>query len=286
MAPSSFQGWCIQPLCHPSGDSLLVSRPVSDAFYVPDGDGFRATGLTRGPWDPDAQHAGPPGALLAREIEHCEPRENQQVARITLEIMRPVPLGRLVPSVQVVRQGRSVELLEGTLTDGEQELMRARAWRIRTEPLDLPEGLPREPPPPGPERGVKGEFPVSGSEGYWTAMDYRFVEGGFAEAGPALGWLRMRVPLVEGEEPSPLVRVMAAADSGNGVSAILDWNEWLFINTDLSVHLHRMPVGEWVCLDAVTIPQPNGVGMADTKLSDELGPIGRAVQSLLIGRRG
>ena len=75
----------------------------------------------------------------------------------------------------------------------------------------------------------------------------------------------MRVPLVEGEEPSPLVRVMAAADSGNGVSATLDWNEWLFINTDLTVHLHRMPEGEWVCLDAVTIPEPNGIGMADTQ---------------------
>ena len=116
-------------------------------------------------------------------------------------------------------------------------------------------------------------------------MDYRFVKGAFHELGPALGWLRMKVPLVEGEEPSPLVRVMAAADSGNGVSAVLDWNEWLFINTDLSVHLHRMPEGEWIGLDAVTIPEPNGVGMADTKLLDERGPIGRAAQWLLIGRR-
>jgi Thioesterase-like superfamily len=260
---------------------------VSDAFYVPDGDGFAATELTRGPWDPDAQHAGPPGALLAREIERCEPRENQQVARITLEIMRPVPLARLGVQARVVRSGRSVELLEAELIDADgNELIRARAWRIRTQMLDLPEGLPRYPPPPGPEQGEEGEFPVTGSVGYWTAMDYRFVSASFKEAGPALGWLRMRVALVAGEEPSPLVRVMAAADSGNGVSAILDWNEWLFINTDLSVHLHRMPEGEWVCLDAVTIPQPNGVGMADTKLSDERGPIGRAVQSLLIGRRG
>jgi Thioesterase-like superfamily len=258
---------------------------VSDAFFTRDGDGYLATGLTRGPWDPDAQHAGPPSALLAREIENCQGDDGKQVARITLEILRPVPLARLVPSVRVVRQGRSVELLEGTLTDGEHELMRARAWRIRTESLDLPDGLPMEPPPPGPDQGEEGEFPVTGSEGYWTAMEYRFMRGGFKEAGPALGWLRMRVPLVEGEEPSPFVRVMAAADSGNGVSAILDWKEWLFINTDLSVHLHRMPEGEWVALDAVTIPEPNGIGMADTKLSDRRGPIGRAVQSLLVGRR-
>ena len=258
---------------------------MADAFYTRDGDGYLSTEFTRGPWDPDSQHAGPPSALLAREIEACEPRDGAQVARITLEILRPVPLGRLVPSAKVVRPGRSVELIEASLTDGDSELMRARAWRIRIEPLDLPEGLPKEAPPPGPEQGEPGVFPVTGSEGYWTAMDYRFVRGGFDEVGPALGWLRMRVPLVEGEQPSPLVRVMAAADSGNGVSAILDWNEWLFINTDLSVHLHRMPEGEWVCLDAVTIPEPNGIGMADTKLWDERGAIGRAVQSLLVGRR-
>ena len=258
---------------------------MADAFYTREGDGYRASELTRGPWDADAQHAGPPGALLAREIEGLEPREGRQVARITVEILRPIPLARLEARARVVRPGRSVELIEGTLGDGEQELMRARAWRIRTEPLELPEGLPQGQPPPGPDHGQPGEFPVSGSEGYWTAMDYRFVKGGFDEVGPALGWLRMRVPLVEGEEPSPLVRVMAAADSGNGVSAILDWKEWLFINTDLSVHLHRLPEGEWVCLDAVTIPEPNGIGMADTKLWDERGPIGRAVQSLLVGRR-
>ena len=259
---------------------------MGDAFYTREGDGYQATELTRGPWDPDAQHAGPPSALLAREIEGCEPRENQQVARITLEIMRAIPLARVQVQARVVRSGRSVELLEAELLDDAgTELIRARAWRIRTERLELPDGPPQAPPPPGPDQGREGQFPVTGSRGYWTAMEYRFVKGGFGEAGPALGWLRMRVPLVDGEEPSPLVRVMAAADSGNGVSAILDWNEWLFINTDLSVHLHRMPEGEWVCLDAVTIPEPHGVGMADTRLSDERGPIGRAVQSLLIGRR-
>jgi hypothetical protein len=265
--------------------ALLVSRPVSDSFYTRDGDGFRATEFTRGPWDPDAQHGGPPSALLAREIERCGPQDGKQVARITLEILRPVPLGRLEVSAALVRPGRSVELIEGTLTDGEQELIRARAWRIRTEDLELPADLPRDGPPPGPEHGEAKDFPVVSQIGYWKGMEYSFVEGSFLEPGPAVVWLRMRVPLVDDEEPSPLVRVLAAADSGNGVSATLDWRNHLFINTDLTVHLHRMPEGEWVCLDAATIPEPNGIGMADTKLSDEHGPIGRAVQSLLVGTR-
>lgn len=258
---------------------------MSEAFYVPDGDGFAATELTRGPWDAEAQHAGPPSALLAREIERCEPGDGKQMARITLEILRPVPLARLTASARVVRPGRSVELIEGELSDGEEELIRARAWRIRTEALDLPDGLPDDERPPGPDEGEAKDFPVTAETGYWKAMDYRFVTGAFMEPGPALVWLRMRVPLVDGEDPSPLVRVMAAADSGNGVSAALDWREWVFINTDLSVHLHRLPAGEWVCLDALTVLEPNGIGMSDTQLADERGPIGRAVQSLLVGRR-
>jgi hypothetical protein len=116
-------------------------------------------------------------------------------------------------------------------------------------------------------------------------MEYRFVSGAFLEPGPAIVWMRMLHPLVEGEDPSPLQRVAVAADSGNGVSAALDHRRFLFINTDLTIHLHRLPDGEWVCLDARTWPEPNGVGMADTLLLDERGPIGRAAQTLLVASR-
>jgi hypothetical protein len=116
-------------------------------------------------------------------------------------------------------------------------------------------------------------------------MEYRFVRGGFTELGPATVWMRMRHPLVEDEEPSPLQRLLTAADSGNGVSATLDLARYLFINVDLSVHLHRLPEGEWVCLDAITVPQPNGLGLADTALHDRTGPLGRALQTLLVRER-
>jgi hypothetical protein len=140
--------------------------------------------------------------------------------------------------------------------------------------------------PPGPDEAKPGRFPDTGQDvGYHTAMEYRFVRGGFAEPGPAVAWMRMRVPLVDGEEPSPLERVLVAADSGNGVSATLDWSRFLFINVDLSVHLHRPMTGEWVCLDAITIPERTGIGIADTALYDERGPIGRADQTLLVDAR-
>jgi hypothetical protein len=260
---------------------------VPEAFYERDGDRYAATELTRGPWDPGAQHAGPPAALLGREIELLPEAGEFQVGRLSFEILRSVPIASLAVSARVVRPGRRVQLVEAELSDGEQLLMRAAAWRIRTAPVDLPENpLAAAEPPPGPEQGVEVDFFPTGQErGYHTAMECRFVAGSFVEPGPATVWLRMRQPLVTGEEPSPLQRTLVAADVGNGVSATLDYRRFLFINVDLTVHLERMPAGEWICVDAVTLPQPNGLGTAESVLSDREGRIGRALQTLLIAQR-
>jgi hypothetical protein len=255
---------------------------MGSAFYMRAGDRFVPSESTRGPWDPGAQHAGPPAALLGRALERCDPRDGMQVGRVTLEILSPVPLAPLETHARVVRPGRSVELLEASLSGPDGEVMRATAWRLRSGDVDLPAGS--DPAPAGPEHGASRDFFPTGQDvGYHTAMEYRFVEGAFLELGPATVWLRMRVPLVEGEEPSPLERVLVAADSGNGVSATLDYQRYLFINTDLSVHLLRMPVGEWVCLDAIT--HVDGLGLSDTALWDERGRIGRAAQTLLVRQR-
>lgn len=260
---------------------------MPDSFYVAEGDGFRATELTRGPWDPVAQHAGPAAALLAREIEALDDAAAFQVGRVTLEILRPVPIDLVRPRARVVRPGRRVQLAEATLTHGEDVIIRALAWRIRTAAVDFPGvAAPPEDSVPGPGEGAPADFFETGHDiGYHSAMEYRFVSGSFLEPGPAVVWMRMRQPLVAGEEPSPLQRVLVAADSGNGVSASLDWLRFLFINVDLTVQLERLPEGEWVCLDAATRPQPNGIGSADTLLRDERGRIGRALQTLLISER-
>ena len=128
-------------------------------------------------------------------------------------------------------------------------------------------------------------FPASHEVGYSEAMETRFLEGGFLEPGPAKAWYRMRIPLVDEEEPSPVARVMVAADSGNGCSAPLDYNKYVFINTDLTVGLFRAPVGDWVLLDAVTRPEHSGAGLTDTTLYDREGRIGRAIQTLMVRAR-
>jgi hypothetical protein len=267
---------------------------VPESFYERDGDGFVATELTRGPWDPGAQHAGPPAALIAREIEGLDggrvgggEGERAQVGRITYEILASVPIGPVRVEAEVLRPGRRVELVTATLSgeDG-AALIRAQGWRLRASEVefDSPPGMPG--PPPGPAEGEAVAFFETGLEhGYQTAMDIRFVRGAFLEPGPAEVWLRMKVPLVTGEDPSPLQRVMVAADAGNGVSAPLDWRRYLFINVDLTVHLHRMPAGEWVGLDALTIPEPSGIGVTTSDLRDEAGPIGHAGQTLLVAER-
>jgi hypothetical protein len=254
-----------------------------NAFYERDGDVFVPSELTRGPWDPGAQHAGPPAALLGRAVE----AEGLQVGRVTVEILRPVPLAPLALTHRVVRPGRSVELVEAVLAEAEdeqRELARALAWRLQPQ-AGVAEGDPG-PPPAGPEAGrTVPFFPTGEAVGYHTAMDVRFVDGAFTEPGPAVVWMRMRVPLVAGEPTSPLARVLVAADAGNGVSAALDYRRFVFINTELTVHLLREPDGDWVRLDAVTHLGAPGLGLAESVLSDARGRIGRAAQTLLVRPR-
>ena len=259
---------------------------MSEAFFEARGpDRFQATELTRGPWDPGLQHAGPPAALLGRAVERHGDRGDLQVARVTFEIARPLPIAELRVATRLLRGGRSVELVEAGLLAGEAEVMRATALRVRTADLDLPAGLVPGPRLPGPDAGRSMPFFPTGQEvGYHTAMDVRFVAGSFLELGPATVWMRMRHPLVPGEAPSPLCRVLVAADSGNGVSAALDYRRWRFINPDLTVYLMRPPAGDWVALEAATTAAA-GVGLADTALHDEQGPLGRAAQALFIDRR-
>lgn len=258
---------------------------MTQAFYEPAGDGrFVATPLTRGPWSVDAQHGGPPAALLGRALERCEPRRDARIARTTFDFLRPVPIGPLTVEAGVQRPGRRVCLLVASLSADGTEVMRAQAWRIRTRDLEVDEAA--DPAPPPPETGdARSIYPATDDVGYHTAMEWRFIAGDWRAIGSSTVWLRMLVPLVAGEAPTPLQRVLVAADSGNGVSAALDFDTHIFINPDLTVALHREPVGDWVALDAATSVSSDGVGLASSTISDRQGRIGRGLQSLLVDRR-
>jgi acyl-coenzyme A thioesterase PaaI-like protein len=251
------------------------------AFFEDLGAGrFRATSHAIGPWDERFQHGGPPSALLGRAIERTAPRADVMVARITVEILGPVPVADLSVRAEVVRPGRSVELVEATLTHEERPVARATAWRVRRTAGVSVESKGRSLALPEQSLDNSGWGP-----GYMRSMEWRFAEGSLDRRGPAAAWARMRVPLVDDEPVSPLSRVLVLADSGNGVSRELAFSSWQFINPELTVHLHREAVGEWICLDAATTISDGGVGLATSQLSDADGPIGVGAQSLLVSPR-
>lgn len=264
------------------------------SLYEPLGDGrVRATAITRGPWDPGAQHGGAPSALLGRAIEAVEPGADMRVARVTLELLRPVPVGELRVEAELVRPGRRVQLVAARLLHGDRLVMQALALRLRRAPggsAPVGEGGPPPHPVPAAAPGDAGLGRAPGSEDGGPsfgrdAVAIRFADGDFFERGPAFAWIALRAPVVGGEAPTPLQRALAAADFPNGISSVLDWREHLFINPDLTVHLERDPEGAWIGLDAETSIGDDGTGQATAVLYDARGRFGRAVQALFVDRR-
>jgi hypothetical protein len=257
---------------------------LTEPVFHRDGDAFVPTGHARGPWDPGRLHGGGPAALIAEAVQ----ADGYLVARLTVDFLGPVPMAPLTISARTTKPGRSFQLAEAEVSAEGQAVVRARAVRLRRGHVELPPRADDDPPPPAPHTGRRDAFPARDghAEGFHrTAMEIRFVDGtGFGQ-GPARAWFRLAVPLVDEEPASPLARVLAAADFGNGVSRIVDFDDYLFVNTDLTVHLHREPAGEWVLLDARTRLEPHGAGLAHSVLSDERGRIGLAAQSLFVAER-
>ncbi len=241
-----------------------------------------------GPWDPGALHGGPVAALLAGAAESCGAMASGESpmhpARMTVELLRPVPTDVLDVTATVVRPGRKVQLVVAEVSHAGTALARMTLLRIRSTDVAVPDSV-GEDDPPLPDEGNALE--MIRTRTHWdgfhnTGVEHRFVRGIFGEPGPATDWIRLLVPVVPGAPPTPLQRVAAAADFGNGISAIVSWETHAFINPELTVHLYRLPAGEWVCLDAVTRLSANGTGLAESVLYDERGRIGRAAQALLV----
>jgi hypothetical protein len=261
---------------------------VAEAIFIPQGDGrYFATGSARGPWDPNAQHGGAPASLLAHAFEALPAVEGLEIARITYELLRPVPLGDLIVRAEVVRPGRRVQLMDASIvTPDEVEVVRARALSVQRA-RDMPdEVLTSGSVPPPPVDGRANDYPPQHHKLFaLDGVELRFVAGAFREPGPATAWFRLRLPVIQGAETTPLQRMTAAADFGNGISAPFSWDEYLFINPDLTLYVEREPLGEWVCLEATTRISAGGIGLSESVMYDERGRVGRAVQSLLVAKR-
>jgi hypothetical protein len=251
---------------------------------------FFASELTRGPWSNAHQHGGPASGLLARAIERVDGQAGGQpnswfVTRMTVELLRPIPIAApLEVMTDVLARGRTVQRIAAALLSGDEQLAVAVAVRVRVHELAIPihpqrDDIPRLPPL---ERCRPFEFPFfRHAVGYHTAMEVRAAEGEFGRGDFGV-WMRPRVALIDGEVTTPLQRVMICADAGHGVGTALDTSQWSFINPDLSVHVHRLPVDEWLGMQARTSSNPLGFGVCRTIFSDRHGELGLGVQSQVI----
>lgn len=272
--------------------SMTKSIPPG-AFAAVSASVYRASALTRGPWHPEHQHAGPPIALVCRAIERAALEHGlTHVSRLTANLLRPVPIAELTVDVGTDYVGRNAGHFSASLSVGDKVVARFTALVQRESAVELPAALPPDPPghspparPQPPETSKPGTFPFAGKHvGYADLVENRVASGVFF-SGPCAIWFRLAHPLVEGEVPSVYQRVAVAADSGNGISAVLDFSKYIFVNSDLTINLLRRPRGDWVCLDARTHLGAEGCGLAASNLFDADGLIGMATQSLSIRAR-
>nr|WP_040749275.1 thioesterase family protein [Nocardia transvalensis] len=246
---------------------------------------YRATESTVSVWAATMQHGAPPSALLGRAVERCAPRADARVARLTMEILGPIPVAEIDVRAWVERPGKRVEMVAAELVaarpDGSRRVVAtARAWRIATSDTAAVASAGITPLPPiSATAGVDPTIPSGWDGGYLKTVDLRTISGGRRV------WVRPLTVVVDDEPMSPLVRTLAVADIANGVGAQLDPVDWTFLNTDLTVTLFRAPEGEWIGLDVQTSLGPDGIGTVATVLHDEQGPLGRALQTLEVRAR-
>jgi acyl-coenzyme A thioesterase PaaI-like protein len=254
---------------------------AGSCFYEPVGDGrFRSTPATAGPWSEQAQHGGPPAALLARALELLDEGPARAIGRFTMDLLGPVPVEEVTVDARVLRPGRTVSLRQAELADERGRVVaRAQAWAFPDGPGPTSS---IDPLPHSPSDGHREDPPASWHRGYLDAVEWQWIEGAVTRPGPAVVWMRPRLTLVPDEQMSPLQRLLTCVDSASGASAALDPRAWSFMNTELTVHLLRPPGGEWVCLDARTFLGGGSVGLATSDVYDEQGLVARSAQSLLV----
>jgi hypothetical protein len=256
-----------------------------NAIYRVDGDRVVTSPDAAGPWDAGMQHGSAPAALVVWAAESILTPAPMHIARVTIDLMRPVPVAPLTLQTEVLRQGRKIQLCAIRLLAADVVVVSATVLKVRTQALALPPEaaeLPLE--LPGPDQAPE-EKPSFSTSPFVTGISMRAARGRFGVPGPGAIWYRADRPLVEGSPVSQAMRAVVAADFCNGTSAVLDFRQWTFLNADLTVSFARQPVGPWILLDAESWIGPDGAGLAMARLADAGGYFGRAVQSLVIEKR-
>ena len=256
-----------------------------DAVYRVEGNRVISSPHAAGPWNPHMQHGSAPSALVTWLAEQMPTASPMAVSRVTVDLMRPVPVAPLTYEIEVLREGRKIQLVGIRLLSNGTVVVNATVLKIRIAEQPLPPDIGDAPlTVPLPDHPGLAE-PKDHSSPFVSGVTIRAVHGGFLTLGPGAIWYRANRAIIEGQPISQVMRAMIAADFSNGSSSVLSFKEWTFLNADLTVNLARPPVGDWVLLDSESWIGPDGAGLAASKLADKNGYFGRAVQTLVIERR-
>ncbi|MEZ5954617.1 MAG: thioesterase family protein [Hyphomonas sp.] len=253
-----------------------------EPYFYRKGSSVIATGHGAGPWDARMLHGGAPTALIAGLVEDLPSEVPMRVTRLTVDLQRPVPVGELDVEVNVTREGRNIQTAEIFLSSGGKQVVRASALKIRKEALDLPEGAALAEMP---LEVTGGRAPFSRTDGFNSAVEMREAPSGPVASAARHVWFHIERPFFDDRATTPLMRAAATGDYCNGFGSPLDFEEWTYINADLTLHFAREPVGEWMMLAANSWIGADGRGLAFGELGDARGLFGRAVQSLVIAKR-
>jgi len=269
---------------------------VTDSYYelIDDADAlgekFKATDLVRSTWTAAIQHAAPVSALLVRALERCAQRDDTRLSRVVIDLLGGVPAeGDLWVRSQVDRGGKQIELVSAEMLapgpDGRpRPVARASGWRLQQLDTQTVAHAAASAPRPWTEARNRNLKPLDWDRNYVHSLDWRWLTEPLSE-GPGESWIKPTVGLVNGETMTPLERLFAVADCANGIGSKLDITKWTFLNTDLAVHVFRIPDGEWIGIRAETSYGPDGIGTTIGTLFDEQGAIGAIQQAVLVRRR-
>ncbi|MEC8427224.1 MAG: thioesterase family protein [Pseudomonadota bacterium] len=253
-------------------------------FHTDDGEVFTGNDAARGPWSEDACHAGPVTALIARALERCIPE--QQLMRLSVELIRPVPMAGIRITTAKTKTGRAVSSAKADMYDLNGKLV-AKANSLHMVQQDLGEVPTLDFTLPSFEQSVPGPFPITktmhSKPSFSSGTEVRYPPGENIEPGPTTLWMKT-INILDGEEPTPFQRLCPLADCGNGISRNSDLGDLMFMNPDITIAMHRAPTSEWIGSSAKSFWQPNGMGLAQAQLFDREGPIASVMQTLLLQR--
>lgn len=266
---------------------------MTDGVFEADGNVFVPQAIGAGPWSSKALHGGPPAALVGRMLDRWGDSDGAwRLTRLSIEMLRPVPVAPLRIRVEPRRQGRRIQVLDAALHDAAgTEVLVARGLRVAVVDNGVDEDAlpgPHRVAPPDPDHCERWSRDSGRPHGhsFSDAMEVRLIAGRpFDELGPAHVWLQLLTPILVGEDIHPLDRAIVAADYANGMSNVVPFTTHRYVNADLTLALHRYPTGEWISLDATTHARSDGHGTAHGMLSDRTQQVGHTIQSLVIDSR-